>query len=137
MSIQQQIADLQRQISVLSARIDQRPIMNNVYVAEDMVLTITGGNTLETGQDGINYASGTISSVPSAYNPNVDTTFIDGIGRGVLYKNGVAQTGYVLIVNDDRGTFRNALLVTDGPITTGSVLIAGPGGTFVTAYTVG
>ena len=103
-----------------------------------MVLSIVGGNTLETTQTGINYQSGTITSVPSAYDPNVTSSFIDGIGRGTLYKDGVAQTGYVLIVNDDRGTFRNALLVSDGPITTGYVMIqVGSSGVYVQAYTVG
>lgn len=67
-----------------------------------MILTITGGNTLADAVTlGIKKVS-TISSVPSAYDPNVDTTFIDGIGRGTLELDGVAQSGFVLIVNDGR-----------------------------------
>lgn len=64
-------------------------------------IQMVGGNTLATGQAGIKYASSEITSVPSAYDPEVDTSFIDGIGRGLLFVNG-AYVGYVLVVNDGR-----------------------------------
>jgi hypothetical protein len=62
---------------------------------------IVTGNTLATGQSGIKKTT-TITNVPSAYDPTVTSSFIDGIGRGTLWINGVSQ-GLVLIVNDGGG----------------------------------
>lgn len=76
-------------------------------------IQVTGGNTLGTGQTGIKLAS--VSNVPSAYDPNVTTTFIDGIGRGVLYRNGSPTNGYVLIMNNSSSPniFNNVLISND------------------------
>ncbi len=68
-----------------------------------MYITITGGNTLSDGSTlGIKLKTGLggVATVPSVYDPNVTTTFVDGIGRGVLTIAGVVQSGYVLVVND-------------------------------------
>jgi hypothetical protein len=119
-------------------RIERIDVQQKIIKAPDLLLVVVDqGNTLETGQDGIVYYEGTLSSVPSAYDPDVTTSFTDGIGRGTLYKNGVAQEGYVLIVNDDRGSFRNALFQNDPFITSGAVAIPVSGGGTVRAYTVG
>lgn len=98
---------------------------------------IDQGNELETGQDGVVYYEGTLASVPSAYDPDVTSTFIDGIGRGTLQVNGVSQPGYVLVVNDDRGTFRNAVFQNDPIQTSGAVSIPVDGGGSIKAYTLG
>lgn len=99
-------------------------------------ILIDGGNTLETGQDGVVYEA-TVASVPSAYDPDVTSSFIDGIGRGTLYINGVAQDGYVLVVNSDDGTFRNALVADDVIYSGGPISIPVDGGGSVQAYTAG
>ena len=130
-AVKDDVAVLQRdtqKIPVIVPRVDP---VTNIYG-----LSVTGGNVLDGGQQGIKYQSGTVTSVPSAYDPNVTTAFIDGIGRGQLQVNGAVQTGYVLIVNDDRGSFRNAVVVGDPLISTGSVQIqVGSSGVYVTAYT--
>jgi hypothetical protein len=64
-------------------------------------ILIDRGNTLDDGSTlGVKYSSSEITSVPSAYDPTVTSSFIDGIGRGTLYRNGVSL-GYVLVVNDN------------------------------------
>jgi hypothetical protein len=75
-------------------------------------VVIDKGNTLETSEDGVKYVA-SVTSVPSAYDPDTTSSFIDGIGRGTLFEDGVAQEGYVLVVNDDSGATRNAVLTGD------------------------
>lgn len=105
--------------------------------ADAFLIVVDQGNTLETGQDGINWYDGVLTEVPSAYDPDVTSTFIDGIGRGILYRNGVPQDGYVLVVNDNRGSVRNALFQNDPFRTSGAVAIDVAGGGSVRAWTVG
>lgn len=101
-------------------------------------VTIDKGNTLETGQDGVKYYdNGVMASVPAAYDPDAQDTFTDGIGRGTLTVNGVVQDGYVLVVNDDRGSFRNALFQGDVVWVGDSVLIPVAGGGNIRAYPIG
>lgn len=106
-------------------------------------IAIVEGNTLATGQDGIVYEASEITSVPSAYDPSTDTSFIDGIGRGILYVNGVSQ-GYVLVVNDGRsGSVINFDLLGGSDFdvgdvaTTVDIAVSGGGGTTVTCYVIG
>lgn len=103
-----------------------------------MFVNIVSGNTLDSGQLGVKYSSSAITSVPSAYDPNVTSSFIDGIGRGTLYINGVVQAGYVLVVNDTNGVNRNAVIIGENPYTGGTVAIpiSGGGGTSVNAYVI-
>lgn len=98
---------------------------------------IDKGNTLDTGQDGINYFSGSKDNLPSAYDPNVTSTFVDGIGRGTLYVNGVAQAGYVLVVNDNHGSFQNALISGDVIFAGGPISVTVSGGGVVSCWTAG
>ncbi len=77
------------------------------------VIKITGGNTLATGQAGIKYSSSAITTVGSDYDPDVDTSFIDGIGRADLYIDGVLQTGKVLVVLDTSSVIDFALIQND------------------------
>ncbi len=70
---------------------------------------IVGGNTLADGSPGIKYVDAGVAAVPSAYDPSVTTSFIDGIGRGVLFIDGVPQAGYVLVVADNRSSIHYAL----------------------------
>jgi hypothetical protein len=108
-----------------------------VRSSSEYLIVIDQGNTLEEGSTGINYYEGTLTSVPEAYDPNVTTSFMDGIGRGTLYKDNVAQDGYVLVINDDHGSFRNALFQGDPIRTSGAVSIPVAGGGTVRAYTAG
>lgn len=126
-------------LTEIRRRITMRPdVIPGSPGAPILTILIDGGNTLETGQNGIVYES-TVSSVPSAYDPNSTSTFIDGIGRGTLTINGVVQEGYVLVVNSDSGTFRNALLGDGEDVVAagGPISIPVDGGGAVSAYTVG
>ncbi len=124
---------LRAEIRRLTARLDQRPVIATDPRSPFRFVEIVSGNTLETGQTGVLYEA-TVSSVPSAYDPNVTSSFVDGIGRGTLYVNGVAQTGYVLVVNSDSGSFRNALRVSDRVWVGDLVAIPVDGGGIVHAY---
>jgi len=135
------VLQLWEAIKDLRRRITAKPdvILPNIPTR---TILIKGGNTLDTAQLGVKYS--TVTTVPSAYDPNVTTSFIDGIGRGTLYVNGVAQDGYVLVVNDERGSFGHALLGdnadTDGPDLCwafGTSVIAVDGGGTVVAWIVG
>lgn len=131
------IAQMRQEIQQLKARVDQRAIFFTTSGKRPyMVLTIVDGNELETGQDGIVYEAN-VATVPSAYDPTVTSTFIDGIGRATLHIDGVAQADYVLVVNDSRGTFGNALLAGDQIFTEGAVSIPVDGGGSVRAYVAG
>lgn len=67
--------------------------------ASQISLVIIGGNTLADGVTaGIKYEIGGVTTVPVVYDPNVDTTFIAGIGRADLYIDNVYQ-GKVLVGN--------------------------------------
>jgi hypothetical protein len=100
------------------------------------MLVITGGNTLSDGvTPGIKYSA--VTDVPTLYDPAVDTSYIDGLGYGNLWVNGVDQ-GPVLIVNDGRaGSMINkALFYTDRVpvLTTSSIPLSGDPTQSVTAY---
>ena len=133
------IKQLQDQVEVLRRRMEQRPVLaSSKSVPGYKYVLIDGGNTLETGQDGVIYVEPPgVEEVPSAYDPNATSTFIDGIGRGTLYINGVAQSGYVLVVCDDRGSFRNCLVESDVVWVGDAVSIPVDGGGTVSAYPVG
>lgn len=132
-----EIRNLKREIEILKRRLYQRPVINTPIEYRRRTLIIEGGNTLETGQDGILfYDAGVIESVPSAYDPDVDTTFIDGIGRARMIENGGLLPNYVLVANDYNGTMRNALFNGD-PISTGGYrVIPVDGGGSVRVWTV-
>lgn len=103
-----------------------------------LTIVVDRGNTLEEGSLGIKYEA-TVDSVPSLYDPTVTSSFINGIGRGTLYVNGIQQEDKVLIVNSDDGSYRNALLQGDPFISSGAIRIpvGGSETEAVYAYTVG
>lgn len=80
-------------------------------------IRIVGGNTLTTGQAGCKYSSSLISTVPSLYDPAVDSSYIDGICEGDLYIAGQTGTfltgGRVLMVNDTRSPLATSLVADD------------------------
>jgi hypothetical protein len=128
---------VRRQFARLDQRFERIDMQHRIPRASaSLLIVVDQGNTLETGQPGIVYEA-TVASVPSAYDPDVTSSFIDGIGRGTLYKSGVAQEGYVLIVNSDDGSFRNALFQGDPFVTSGAISIPVAGGGSISAYTVG
>ncbi len=96
-----EIDSLRREVRKLRQMIVQRPVKApRGAFAPVYTLQITGGNVLSDGStQGIIRSSSSVTSVPSAYNPNVDTSFIDGIGRGVLFIDGTQQSGFVLIAH--------------------------------------
>ncbi len=102
-SVQRRLDDMQSEIMRLQRELEQRHIYTVGSVSTTYTLVIDVGNTLSDATTlGIKFKSSTINTVPSLYDPNVDTSFTDGIGRARLYKNRVIQTGYVLVVNDGR-----------------------------------
>lgn len=111
LSVWEAIRDLRRRVTQKPETILPVPQVRRIYIED--------GNTLDTTQLGIKYSASEITSVPSAYDPNVTSSFIDGIGRGRLEINGVLQSGYVLVVNDSRSGYGNAFLgdngLEDGP----------------------
>lgn len=76
-------------------------------------IQIVSGNTLASGQTGVKYVAAGVGSVPAAYDPNVTSSFIDGIGRGTLYIDNQAQSGYVLLVLDSRTTMNFDVLANE------------------------
>ena len=115
---------------------DHYLIARSAPVSPYMAILIDQGNTLTSGQDGIKYQA-SVATVPSAYDPNVTSSFVDGIGRGTLYIDGVAQSGYVLVANTSSGLLSISLLTGDTIAVGGTVAIpiSGGGGATVTAYT--
>jgi hypothetical protein len=130
------IRALEMQVESLKRRLDQRPVIQYSTGTPYMFVLIDGGNTLDNGDLGVIYVDSVIASVSSAYDPNATSTFEDGIGRGTLYINGSAQVGYVLVVNDQRGVNRNAVIAGESPYTGSSVQIPAGGGASITAYVI-
>lgn len=106
-----------RRVDTLQAQLALRPVLipPGGNAQPTRTLLITGGNTLSDGSTlGIKYVSAGVSAVPSLYDPNVTTTFIDGIGRAQLMVNGVLQSGYVLVVHSPlSGGITDALFAND------------------------
>ena len=122
---------------MLRRRLEQRPVLASSKMAPYLFVLIVSGNTLDSGQSGVVYVeSPGVDEVPSAYDPNVTSTFIDGIGRGTLYINGVSTDGYVLVVNDSRGVNQFAVLAGESVFVYRTVEIPVDGGGTVTAYVI-
>jgi hypothetical protein len=124
MNLEQEIRMLKEQVRSLSQRIEQRPVVQTVKAGQIVYLIIDKGNILDDGSDGIKLSVTLITSIP-AYDPNVNTSFVDGIGRAQLVANGEILSGYVLVVNDIRSQWQSALMKTDPVASSGSVIISG------------
>lgn len=66
-------------------------------------LIIIGGNTLESGQNGIAHIDGSATEVPSDWDMETTTDFDDGWGNAWLRINGVQRTKKALVLIDDTG----------------------------------
>jgi hypothetical protein len=97
----------------LRRRIEQRPVISHALAMKDRRIIIDQGQTLESTDLGIKYSTSAITSLASAYDPNSTTSYPDGIGRGTLYIDGVAQTGYVLVINDSLSGILSAVIQSD------------------------
>lgn len=91
-------------------------------------LQIIGGNLLSDGiTEGIVYEAGGVTDVPSLYDPTVDSSFVDGIGRAILYINDVAQADYVLVAHySGNGSSRMRALYADQVVPTSADTITLP-----------
>ena len=120
-----EIAKLQERIDGLERRLSQKPHVILPQNNGQMYVIIDKGNTLDggSGVDGIKHLTTEITSLPSAYDPNVTSTFINGIGRGTLVRDGVIQSGYVLVCNDVRSLWSHSLLQGDGAAVSGTAAI--------------
>ncbi len=138
MSKESEMMEMRRELARMQREINQRPLAPGWTATRVSRFIVTGGNTLDDGVTlGIKRSLSLISSVPSAYNPDVDTTFIDGIGRGQMVVDNVTQSGFVLIVNDTRSGIPAALVSTDRCMSYGAVGIpvsGDPNGATVTCY---
>jgi hypothetical protein len=74
-----------------------------------MMVRITGGNTLASGQAGVKLV-GTMTEVASLWDPDDPGIKEDGIGTAVLYRNGVSL-GNVLVLNDGRAGITSGLVI--------------------------
>jgi hypothetical protein len=124
MNLEQEIRMLKEQVRSLSQRIEQRPVVQTVKAPSIYYLIIDKGNVLDSGQDGIKFSTTLITSMPT-YDPNAASSFIDGVGRAQLVKDGAIQPGYVLVCNDLRSMWSSALLKGDAIATGGAAVISG------------
>jgi len=132
-----QIRQLWKEIGIVRQILERINVQWRMPRSISYVLAIDQGNTLVgTGQLGIRYSATPLTGIPT-YDPNTATSFVNGIGRATLYINGVAQTGYVLVVNDSRGSFGNALLQGDRIWSGGTVAIPQSAGGSALAYVAG
>ncbi len=104
------IGGIRADLARLTARVPLRHVATPTSSLN--FIRVVGGNTLTTGQAGVKYVYSLIATVPSLYDAAVDTSFIDGIGRGSLYAGGVYQ-GIVLFALDPSCTLNRALVVGD------------------------
>lgn len=108
--------ELERRLSAIERRLGELPSRwAGGSATQIYTLDIIGGNTLDDGVTaGIVYSETPIADVPSLYDPDVTSSFIDGIGRARLYIDGISQPGYVLVVHDGgSGAITNALFAGD------------------------
>ena len=111
------VADLKRRVAAM-------PVVVSPYQRSVIYLQVDKGNILDDGSDGIKFSVTLITSIP-AYDPNINTSFITGIGRARAVRDGEIQDGYVLVVNDIRSNWASALLTGDPIASSGSVVISG------------
>lgn len=123
-AIEKRLNAIERMLKELSGRIEQRPVVQTIKVKSIYYLIIDKGNVLDDGSDGIKLSVTLITSIP-VYDPNVNTSFIDGIGRAQLVRDGEILDGYVLVVNDVRSQWQSALMKLDPIASSGSVVISG------------
>lgn len=92
--------EMRRDIRRLQQELTKRPLTGGGGGTSKLrMLTIIGGNTLSDGSTlGIKWKNPAPTTVPSLYDPTVDTTFIDGIGRATLTVDGTSQ-GTVLVAH--------------------------------------
>ncbi len=99
---QRMLDDLRAEVARLKRQVEQRPMISvggGGAANPILSLQILGGNILSDAiTDGIVWAASPVTSVPTHYDPDVDTTFIDGIGYAVLYSDG-AFVGNVLVAH--------------------------------------
>ena len=132
-----QIRQLWKEIGIVRQILERINVQWRMPRSISYVLAIDQGNTLVgTGQLGIQYSATPVTDIPT-YDPDTATSFVNGIGRATLYINGVAEPGYVLVVNDSRGSFGNALLQGDRIWSGGPVAIPQSAGGSALAYVAG
>ena len=135
-----QIRQLWKEIGIVRQILERINVQWRMPQTKVMTVWIDQGNILSTGQNGIKWADSTITSFPSAYDADTMTSFIDGVGRGVLSVDGVVQAGYVLVLNDMGSGIGNALLGDgfDRCSVLGAVSVqVGASADYVAAYRVG
>ncbi len=102
-----------------------KPSLSNSHT---YALQIVSGNVLSDGvTDGIKYNASGVTDVPSLYDPTVTSSFVDGIGRAILYIDNVAQAAYVLVAHySGNGSSRLRALYADQVVPTSANTITLP-----------
>ena len=122
-NLENRIRQLEAKCAMLERGLAARAVAVTNYTPSIIYLQIDKGNILDDGSDGIKFSSTLITSI-AAYDPNVNTSFVNGIGRARIVKNGEIQDGYVLVVNDIRSNWASALLLGDPIACSGAVVIS-------------
>jgi hypothetical protein len=65
----------------------------------ERLVSIIGGNLLGSGAYGIKFVSA-LPTVDKFYDPDVDTTFPDGLGYATYYVDGVLEPENVIVIHD-------------------------------------
>lgn len=95
--VMREIDRLQRDLARLRAQV---PVRVAPSASDPVFLTvrIIGGNPLASGVECIQYAASV--TPPKVYDPDVDTSYVTGIGNAYLYRNGQPVAGAVLVRHD-------------------------------------
>ncbi len=108
-------------------------------------LFIIDGNTVYAPAPyyGIKRSGTLITTVPSLYDPNAYSSTpgsfsaVDGIGRAIVYVDGISDGTFVLVVHDTRSLHPNAMVNGDYTTANGTVSIpVGAGPDVINCYTI-
>ncbi len=104
-----EITALERRMDAAESLLTRVPLRDLPQTSRPRIVQIIGGN-LQNGVATIKYVSSTTGIVlPRAYDPTVDTVYVDGLGYGDLYTSGSLSSTRVLVRNDYDG-FADSLM---------------------------
>lgn len=148
-STEARLRELEQEVRRLRAEVAKRPLRakgGGAATALSYLRIIDGQTVYSSGAVtyyGINKFGGALATVPSIYDPNgVGSTAglftaTTGIGRAVLYTNGIAQSSLVLVAFDSASPISSGpLLELDFAVstTTKSIPLSGDPTQSITAY---
>ena len=93
-------------------------------------IQIIGGNPMASGIESLQYAA--TVTVPQVYDPDVDTSYVQGLGNGWLFIDGIRQPNRVLVRHDFIGD--QTPLITGRRVATRGTVTLTYSATDMTAY---